>query len=470
MFQTHSHRQGQFTSAHLAQTMKLLSLNNDELLQQIDAELSTNPALELVEAHHCPVCHRILNKEGLCPFCSLSQRVSAEEPIVFVSSRDDLNFGEYNPSDDIPEDNYSTTVEDLPAFVLRQIAPELDAKDRPLAAYLLTNLDDDGFLTVSLFEVANYHHVSIDRVKKIVGMIQRADPMGVGSSGPQEALLIQLSLLAETRPVPAMAQLAIEKGMDLLGRHQYSDLAKRLGVSYSQVVEIAAFISDKLYPYPARAHWGDTNQKSAQDIRVYHRPDIIISFLNENPNNNLVVEIILPLRGSLQVNPLFRQAIRDAAENKKEEWKEDIDRASLFVKCLQQRNHTMKRLMSQVVRIQQDFILNGEVHLKSLTRVELAGALDVHESTISRAVSCKTVQLPNRRIVPLSRFFSRNLNARSILKNIIGEEKKPLSDSELMKLLAKEGIQVSRRTVAKYRAMEGILPAHLRHHASILSP
>jgi RNA polymerase sigma-54 factor len=87
----------------------------------------------------------------------------------------------------------------------------------------------------------------------------------------------------------------------------------------------------------------------------------------------------------------------------------------------------------------------------------------VHESTISRAVSSKTVQLPNRRIIPMSKFFDRSLNLRTILKNIIVQEGRPLSDSELVKLLDARGFKIARRTVAKYRAMEGILPAHLRH-------
>ena len=86
----------------------------------------------------------------------------------------------------------------------------------------------------------------------------------------------------------------------------------------------------------------------------------------------------------------------------------------------------------------------------------------MHESTISRAVSSKTVQLPNGRIVPLSSFFDRSLNARTVLCELISEERKPMSDSELARLMAEEGFQVARRTVAKYRAMEGILPAHLR--------
>jgi RNA polymerase sigma-54 factor len=123
----------------------------------------------------------------------------------------------------------------------------------------------------------------------------------------------------------------------------------------------------------------------------------------------------------------------------------------------------MRRLMARVAAIQKNFILNGEEELLPLTRAQLSKELDVHESTISRAVSGKSVQLPNSRIVPLSMFFDRSLNVRTILHNIIDRENRPLNDTELVDLLAKQGIFVARRTVAKYRAMEGILPAHLRH-------
>ncbi|MBN2678319.1 MAG: hypothetical protein JXR32_09710, partial [Anaerolineaceae bacterium] len=147
----------------------------------------------------------------------------------------------------------------------------------------------------------------------------------------------------------------------------------------------------------------------------------------------------------------------------REDWKTDLERAALFVKCLQQRNHTMRRLMQRLVSIQKEFIDHGEVYLKPLTRASLSIELEVHESTISRAVSSKTVQLPNRRIIPMSKFFDRSLNLRTILKNIIVQERRPLSDSELVKALDARGYKIARRTVAKYRAMEGILPAHLRH-------
>jgi RNA polymerase sigma-54 factor len=159
---------------------------------------------------------------------------------------------------------------------------------------------------------------------------------------------------------------------------------------------------------------------------------------------------------------LFKQAIKQASDESKADLKGDLEKASLFVKCLQQRNHTMERLITKVVGIQREYILHGEKYLRPVTRAQISRELEVHESTISRAVANKAVQLPNRRIVPLAAFFDRSMNIRSELKEIVESEKTPLSDSDLVELLAKRGHEVARRTVAKYRSIEGILPAHLR--------
>jgi RNA polymerase sigma-54 factor len=115
-----------------------------------------------------------------------------------------------------------------------------------------------------------------------------------------------------------------------------------------------------------------------------------------------------------------------------------------------------------VVSLQREYIVHGEKYLKPVTRAQISKELDVHESTISRAVANKAVQLPNKRIIPLSSFFDRSLNVRTVLKEIIENEKKPLSDSDLAEMLSEKGFDVARRTVAKYRSIEGILPAHLR--------
>jgi RNA polymerase sigma-54 factor len=457
------------TTAHLAQTMALLELTTAELHQKVESELARNPALELIEELRCPTCHRVLHGNQPCPTCTNAQECSAEQPIVYLSSHEDF-FTKPRSSgyaDDVPDDNLAPSREALPAYILRQIGPELDIDDRAIAVHVLTSLDEDGLLTIRPIEIAMYHHVPLSRIEQVINLIQHADPLGVGSSSPKDALLIQLEVLRENRPVPPLAVKAIQAGIELLSPHRLPDLAKQLDIPVSKAREITRFISDNLNPFPARAHWGELPSSSSAEGQenTYHFPDIIISRLSEDKNTGLMVEIAMPFYGTLRVNPLFREALHQAPSDKAELWQQDLEQATLLVKCLQQRNHTIVRLMQRLVVIQRDFILNGDAFLKPITRADLAEELQVHESTMSRAVADKAVQLPNRRIVPLAMFFDRSLHIRTALKEIIEQETETLSDSQIAVLLSDMGFSVARRTVAKYRSIEGILPAHLRSHA-----
>lgn len=467
LLQRHSPSLRPLTTAHLAQTMTLLELTTVELRQKIEAELSSNPALELIEETRCPGCGRILSGRGLCPVCSQPKFTTSEEPIVFLSSRDDFFSHDRAlvSEEDYSEDDYTSSIEELPAFVLRQIAPELKPDERAVAVHILTSLNEDGLLTVTPAEIARYHFIPLSKVERIIRLIQRSEPLGVGSQTPQEALLVQLEVLGETRPVPALASLAVRKGFELLSRRRYIELGRLLNIPSSQAREIACFIGDNLNPFPARMHWGENNSShpaGANLQQVYYSPDIIISRLHEKQDTPLVVEIALPIRGTLRINPLFREALQQAPEGKMEQWKADMEHASLLVKCIQQRNHTIVRMMQRLVVVQRQFILYGDEYLLPVTRAALADELELHEATISRAVSDKAVQIPNGHIIPLARFFDRSLHIRTTLKKLIERETLPLSDADLANMLAKKGYPVARRTVAKYRAMEGILPAHLR--------
>jgi RNA polymerase sigma-54 factor len=463
MFQIPFHTLKPLTTAHLAQTMALLSLPSGELQQQIEAELAANPALEMADEHRCPTCRRLLPGQGICPVCSRPAQGGEDAPIVFISSREvSAGFNEPGDNDGDKDEAGSSVGEDLTTYVFRQIAPDIAPEDRRLAAYLLTHLNEDGLLTIQLVEISAYLHVPIKRVETIQRIIQRADPLGVGSISPHEAMLAQLEILQETRPVPELARQILINGMDLLSRRQFIELARRLRAPVDQVRDAAHFVSDNLNPFPGRSYWGDVRQPSSSSTQVYYKPDIIISQLSENLGSGLVVEILFPVWGTLRVNPLYRQVIQQADAEQKQAMREDMDRATLFVKCLQQRNHTMQRLLQRLVTVQKTFILKGEKHLRPLTRASLSKELGVHESTISRAVANKAVQLPNGRIIPLADFFDRSLSARIALKELINCESRPLSDSELVHLMAERGFEVARRTVAKYRAMEGILPAGMR--------
>jgi RNA polymerase sigma-54 factor len=470
MLQTHIRPSTQIrplTTAHLAQTMALIELSASELEQKVQAELAKNPALEVKDARRCSICKRQITTNSLCPRCHPAQTDDPEQPIVFVSPRYDFTYSRAGDEAYEQRDNQQVK-EDLPSYVLKQIAPELPIEDRPIAAFILSSLDEDGLIDTPLMEIARYFHVPMGRVEKVMNQIQHADPIGVGSINPQQALLVQLDILAENQSVPNKASLAIQEGMDLLSRHQYHELARKIGIPVIQVEEIARFISDNLNPFPGRAYWGDIRNGISDNPPVFTQPDAIIAPVKDSPDPALIVEVFSPYAGILRVNPLFRKAISKISEDNTEQWKSDLGRAELLVKCLQQRTTTIVRLMGKLATLQREFILHGDMHLLPITRAKLAEDLEVHESTISRAVANKSVQLPNGHIIPISKFFDRSLQVRTALKQIIEDEKSPMSDSEISEVLSEQGYTVARRTVAKYRAMEGILPSHLRHSHAVV--
>ncbi len=297
------------TTAHLAQTMALLELTTAELRQKVEAELARNPALELIEEFRCPTCHKVLHSNQPCPTCTNMMGSSPDQPIVYLSCHEDF-FAKPSTAaslDDLPDDNFAPNHEDLPAYILRQIGPELSVEDRPIAVHVLTSLDEDGLLTVKPVEIALYHHVPLSRIEKVISLIQHADPLGAGSSSPKDALLIQLEVLGESLEVPARAEEAIRAGIELLSPHHLPELARHMNISTNQAREIVRFISDNLNPFPARAHWGEMpNSGSAKSQEnTYHFPDIIISRYKEDDDTALVVEIAMPFLRHTAREPAF---------------------------------------------------------------------------------------------------------------------------------------------------------------------
>jgi RNA polymerase sigma-54 factor len=351
--------------------------------------------------------------------------------------------------------------ENLGEYVLAQLAADLRPEDRRLAAYILSSLDEDGFLQDPPAFIARATHSTLEQVDRVLKLIARADPPGLATPGPREALMAQLDLGAD-EPRISLSRRILNEAFAELGRREFERIAERLGVRPEAVRQAAEFIRDNLNPYPGRAFWGSGRHPAAADPNVYHDPDIQISL---NPNGgpgSLIVEVFAPVSGWLRVNPLFRQAMAQAGEDKSDDWSGDLDRASLFVKCLQQRNNTVRRLMEILVAGQAEFILRGDRFLRPLTRAKVATEIGVHESTVSRAVAHKSIALPDGRIIPLAKFFDRSLSVRDRIKEIVEQEHRPLTDDEIVEILEREGIRVARRTIAKYRSMEGILPARLR--------
>ena len=454
MLQIHDQSLRHVATAHLAQTMSLLALSNQELQDKVLEELAENPALEMLEDLVCPTCKKRLPAHGPCPRCSKPR--TDEDSVVFISPRHSGDSPRYEEDEEQLE---PAAPESLAVHVLEQIAADLDAEDRPIAAYILSSLDDDGFLPNAPVLVAREFRAPMEQVHGVIELIAHVDPPGLGTSGPREALLAQLDLLREDDPQVILSRQILQSEFEPLARHDYESIAGDLGVTVASVRKAAIFIQEKLNPYPARAFWGSGRTPATADPNVYHSPDIQITRRTEGP---LVVEIFSSMPGWLRVNPHFRKALADADENHSEEWKKHLERAALFVKCLQQRNNTMRRLMEDLVGNQRDFILDGDRYLHPMTRAKLAERLGVHESTVSRAVANKGVALPDGRIIPLARFFDRSLSVRDRIKEIVKTEKKPLTDDQIAAALRHQGVKIARRTVAKYRTIEGILPARLR--------
>jgi RNA polymerase sigma-54 factor len=438
--------------------MSLLSLSNPELREKVMEELANNPALELLDEVVCPNCQARLPNRRPCPRCSTA--AGDLDSVVFLSPRVPPRRDRPGGLEDGAEEGEAAAPESLAIYVLQQLAPDLEPADRPIADYVLSSLDDEGFLVEPPALIARATQAALDRVHRVVTLISHCDPPGLATRGPREALLAQLDLYPSDSAEASLSRRLLEVGFEGLARREYEALAAELGVRAVQVRRAARFIQSNLNPFPARGFWGSARSPKGTDGSVYHTPDIQISRQSEGP---MLVEIFSSYAGWLRVNPDFRKALPEADQEQSEAWKSHLERASLFVKCLQQRNNTMRKLMEEIVARQRGFILEGDRSLVPMTRAELARRVGVHESTISRAVANKGIALPDGRIVPLARFFDRSLSVRDRIKELVGQEQKPLTDDQIASVLSRDGIKVARRTVAKYRSIEGILPARLRN-------
>lgn len=449
------------TTAHLAQSMTLLNMGGGELEEEIQKNLAANPALEIDEVRRCAVCGSEIAHGTRCNTCMQRQIRSESTVVSFISTRErTTSFIDGDQQDYFEEINVDRQT--LPEYILKQIGWNLSDPEKMVAANILTQLDDDGFVKIDVLELASYYHVPISTVENVISQIQRADPIGSGCEDSQEAMLVQLDELQKIKPIPSSVQKIIADHYDALLRKHFKEIGRTLNISQTKVEMAAQFISENLNPFPARANWGDFRNPIEEENTRLGQPDIILSFFEDDPQKAILLEIFQPYNSNLVLNNTYKIAIKESDKITRDEMKADLNRASLFIKCIQQRANTILQLMEMLVNLQERFIREGDLYLKPITRAQIAKQMDVHESTISRAVSSKTVQMPDKKIYPLAIFFDRSLRIRTLIKEMISTEVKPLSDMEIMKRLEKMDISIARRTVAKYRDMEGIPSAHQR--------
>ncbi|MCM0612689.1 RNA polymerase factor sigma-54 [Marinobacter sediminum] len=345
----------------------------------------------------------------------------------------------------------------------------LSERDRAIAHALMDAVDDRGYLTSPLEEIHTglvdeneEDPLELDEVEAVLHRLQHFDPPGVFARDLQECLLIQLSQLPPDTPWLAQARLVITHYINLLGNRDYAQLLRRSRLKEDQLREVLALITG-LNPRP-----GDVIDQAEPDYVI---PDVIV----RKDNGRWRVELNPEIAPRIRVNASYASLIRRADSSADNTYMRDqLQEAKWFIKSLQSRNETLLKVATRIVEHQQGFLDEGEEAMKPLILSDIAQAVEMHESTISRVTTQKFMHTP-RGIFELKYFFSSHVSTneggecsstaiRAMIKKLVAAEtpKKPLSDSKIAAMLGEQGIKVARRTVAKYREAMHIPPSNER--------
>ena len=343
--------------------------------------------------------------------------------------------------------------------------------DKVIAETIIDSLNDDGFLDCTLENIletigSELEETGLEEVEAVLKIIQSLDPVGVGARDLKECLLIQLRQFDQEKQKVQKAKELIDGYFDILAIHDYKQLMKKLKLTEKELEKIISFIQT-MNPRPG-SHINNTRTE-------YIIPDINV----EKENNKWVVRINRGAIPALRINSEYKKMIKRAdnsADN--QTLKSHLQEADWLIKSLQHRYETLLNVSTCIVEHQRDFLEHGEEAMKPLILQDIANALDLHESTISRATTRKYMHTP-RGTYELKYFFASHVGTdhggirsstaiRALIKRMIDNElpNKPLSDNKITALLKKEGINVARRTIAKYRESMSIPPSNERKRMS----
>lgn len=458
---------GMKVSPRLVAASYILELSSLELQQVINEELNDNPALELIEKATCGVCGSAL-QGSICPRCLSQQKIEERSD---EADYPEEYFSHYAVSGSSEDDFDPLSQVAAQMTIAERLMGELQAmlakEDIPIAEFLVGSLDEGGYLNCTVEEVAELFDVEVTRVEMVLGLLQSLEPAGIGARDLKECLLIQLEYLAQDGVViPKSVRGIVTDHLSELAEHKYSKIAAEMGVTTEEVMEASAFIKQRLNPYPAQE--SESFQPGVVKSGASHiLPDVIIS-LAEN-QEDYDIEVVESKRFFLRISPMYHQLLTDLerepmrfSEDEKRHIQHYVSRAKLFIANINQRRQTLHRITTCIAKAQREFLRSGIRHLRPLTRATVAKELGMHESTVSRATASKYVMLPSGEVIPFSNFFTASLSVRDVIREMVENEKSPLTDQEIAGELSKRGIYVARRTVAKYREQLGILPSSLR--------
>ena len=330
----------------------------------------------------------------------------------------------------------------------------IDEPTYRIARYIIQSLDEKGYLKSDLQLIAEVFAVSVPKVTSALKVVQSLEPCGVGARSLPECLKLQLRKAGYE---DVMLFTIVDKHLHKLGKNRLKAVADDLGVSVEKVKEMYSIIRN-LTPYPGVAfNLGNQVQ--------YIRPDVIV-IKYQNRLEVVLNDSSLP---TITINNLYQRIMKDSADQESKEYlSQKINQASWLIRSILQRNKTLLEICQQITTLQKDFFISGPGHLRPLTQREIASLVNLHESTISRAIHDKYLQC-SWGVYPLKYFFTSGFDPTSqnemtaekiktLIQQLISieDKKSPYSDEKIAKLLKEEGFTVARRTVAKYREQMAI--------------
>ena len=456
----------------LQQAIKILQLPRGELDTLIDEELAENPVVERVTDDEEIFDDGRANGEAPDPADRTNEGTSdslkndeIDWPTYLSTYNNDvpaLPRTRYDEGDDAcaPEDRFPQT-ESLSEHLAWQLRfRELNEGDERLASLVIGNLDADGYLETGIEELAESAGAGPAEFEAVLRVVQSCDPPGVGARDLKECLLLQLDAQDADETGRALAVAVVRDHLPDLEARRYAQLAKRLGVEPADVQRARKRIAG-LEPKPGRKYGAGDVRYVTPDVYVHRIGDEYVVTLNEDG---------LP---RLKVNATYRSLLADGGEAKA--YVQDKLRAAAWlIRSIHQRQRTLLGVARSLVKFQRDFLDRGVAHLRPLVLRDVADDVDIHESTVSRAIADKYIATP-RGLYPLKKFFTTGLkrrfgedvSAESVkvrIREMIDAEdpRRPLSDVAIAKRLARGNVPIARRTVAKYRETLRILPSAKR--------
>lgn len=426
----------------LRQAIAILQQPVTELATFLEEQLLENPCLE-VEA----------KEEAEQP---PAPRLDLAALVRHLGNGGDTNGSSGVPEDEEhPEDRFHQPAPTLHEHLLAQLSlSSLRGTERGVVEYLIGSLDESGYLRQPLAEVAEQFRIPLSQAESLLAFLQSFDPPGVGARDLKECLLLQWALVTNANP---LVELLIEHHLDDLAEGRLPRIARERSVTPAEVQEAADLIRT-LDPKPGRL-FGRANETRyvVPDVTVERVEREFVITVNESP---------LP---RLRVNRQYRQLLEGSDEQPAKRWVEErISAAIALLRAVEQRRQTVYKVTEAIIDFQREFFLRGPRHLKPLTLRDVADRVGVHESTVSRATAGKWLQTPHGTL-EFKYFFTSGVAAaggegiaadavKRLIAELIAKEESasPLSDQAIMERLGAQGVELARRTVAKYREELGI--------------